>query len=350
MSEKSSNKSHLPIGQNASPIVGPDVRSLEEALSIILQNIPIEIKTPNETTKISEKMPLKERDTNKALKIFNVNVTKSFDLFNSKSSFNFLVCSGAAGIGKTRWRNEFFNSVKKDWSPPPSWEKPEYLYLLLDFVTGSCLCDLDINLTASIILGLRIAYHYFVRRDGRIMSFETFQVRACHFFKHFRINVVLESIQNHLLSGLNKKLIIVLHIDEFQEIFAFENSWKGGLSGKGLFKEMLCALRPLMMESETTYFMSKRFYQGQDHKMLSITLKQQIIPSSLSSLLYNTSGLSQALETVLDECFKRDGCQLLYYCIGAIPVQLNAKLDSEQTSNSRGPEARWDFNSKESWT
>ena len=73
--------------------------SFEEALSIILQNIPAKIETSSKRTEIPEEMPLKERDTNKALMVFNNNITKSFNRFTSKSSFNFLVCSGAAGIG-----------------------------------------------------------------------------------------------------------------------------------------------------------------------------------------------------------------------------------------------------------
>ena len=73
--------------------------SLGEALSIILQDIPYKIKTSYETTKIQDIMPLKDRDTNKALTVFENNVTLSFDRYASKSSFNFLVCSGAAGIG-----------------------------------------------------------------------------------------------------------------------------------------------------------------------------------------------------------------------------------------------------------
>jgi hypothetical protein len=70
--------------------------SLEEALFVILRGIPAKIKR---TTKILEKMTLKERDASKALSVFNKNVTKFEDRFASKSDFNFLVCSGAAGIG-----------------------------------------------------------------------------------------------------------------------------------------------------------------------------------------------------------------------------------------------------------
>ena len=71
--------------------------SLEKALSVILRNIP-KIETSSVRTKIPE-MPLKERDTKEALTVFEDNVTRSFDQFASRSSFNFLVCSGAAGIG-----------------------------------------------------------------------------------------------------------------------------------------------------------------------------------------------------------------------------------------------------------
>ncbi|CAB4442619.1 unnamed protein product [Rhizophagus irregularis] len=177
-------------------------------------------------------MPLKERDTNNALEIFKNNVTYSFDRLISKTNFNFLVCSGAAGIGKTRWGYEFFNCVKKDWSPPPSWGKPEYLYLLLDFVSGVRLSSFDKDVDAATILGLRVAFDYFV------------------------IGSVLNYIQNQEFQ--RNRLIIVLHIDEYQEIFAFEK-WEGGMTKKGLFKEMLYALGPLMAKSENKNFYAQTF-------------------------------------------------------------------------------------------
>ena len=73
--------------------------SLGEALSKILRDTPVKVETLSEKREILEEMPLKERDTKEALAVFENNVHKSFNRFNSKSSFNFLVCGGAAGIG-----------------------------------------------------------------------------------------------------------------------------------------------------------------------------------------------------------------------------------------------------------
>ncbi|CAB4442717.1 unnamed protein product [Rhizophagus irregularis] len=244
----------------ASPIVGPG--SLKEVLSVIL---PAKIETSSERTEIPEcqdlnyynnnRMPLKERDTNNALEIFKNNVTYSFDRLTSKTNFNFLVCSGAAGIGKTRWGYEFFNCVKKDWSPPPSWGKPEYLYLLLDFVSGVRLSSFDKDVDAATILGLRVAFDYFARgtRRERQILFEEFFILVKPYIQFFRIGSVLNYIQNQEFQ--RNRLIIVLHIDEYQEIFAFEK-WEGK---KGLFKEMLYALGPLMAESENKNFYAQTF-------------------------------------------------------------------------------------------
>ncbi|CAB5372087.1 unnamed protein product [Rhizophagus irregularis] len=165
-------------------------RSLEEALSIILQNIPDKIKTS--ITKIPDIMPLKDHDTNTVLKIFNC---------------------------KTCWGKEFFNSVKRHWEPLSEWEKSEYLYIILDFVSSIRFGNIDKNLNASTILVLCIAYDYFACKK---MSFEIFQTLA-------------------------QLLVIILHIDEYQEIFTFENN-------KGLFKEMMLTLGPLMTESNSEYY------------------------------------------------------------------------------------------------
>ncbi|CAI2163645.1 12433_t:CDS:2 [Funneliformis geosporum] len=385
--------------------ISKSVGSLEETLSVILQNIPTEkIKTSNKTIKIPEKMPLKERDINESLMVFNSNVNNSFDPTTSKSNFDFLVCSGAAGIGKTRWGKEFFNSIERDWKPPSkpqdwednlwSWKEPHFLYLFLDFVNGVRLSDLDVNQSASIILGLRIAYDYFARDK---MSFEAFQFQALYFIDRFRINCVLSWIQESLNLRPEQKLIIILHIDEYQEIFTFEDNWKAGLTDKGLFKEILYALGPLMIDSNIKYYVqtflsgtvtrdvTKNFkpteysFKFVQCPLLSTKSIIEIVDyfakqvdkegywmsnTKFLQLLYDTGGLPRALETVLEECYKRESFflklkdknftlfndmfhaiinsltkkykldkfignnhkasyQLLYYCIGAIPVQLD---------------------------
>ncbi|PKK77110.1 hypothetical protein RhiirC2_844624 [Rhizophagus irregularis] len=158
-----------------------------------------------------------------------------------------------AEIGKTCWGKEFFNSVKRHWEPLSEWEKSEYLYIILDFVSSIRFGNIDKNLNASTILVLCIAYDYFACKK---MSFEIFQTLA-------------------------QLLVIILHIDEYQEIFTFENN-------KGLFKEMMLTLGPLMTESNK----DKEGYW--------------MCNTSVLQLLYNTSGLPQALETVINKCFKKE--------------------------------------------
>ncbi|PKY27607.1 hypothetical protein RhiirB3_390420 [Rhizophagus irregularis] len=122
--DESNNKNFIVTNIHIITII-PVAGSLKEVLSVIL---PAKIETSSEIPEGQDlnyynnnRIPLKERDTNNALGIFKNNVTGSFDRLTSKTNFNFFVCSGAAGIGKTRWGYEFFNCVKKDWSPPPSW-------------------------------------------------------------------------------------------------------------------------------------------------------------------------------------------------------------------------------------
>jgi hypothetical protein len=69
--------------------------SLEEVLSMILQDIHTE--NIQETKDLD--MPLKDRDTKEALRIFENNIRLCDKSNVSKSDFKFLACSGAAGIG-----------------------------------------------------------------------------------------------------------------------------------------------------------------------------------------------------------------------------------------------------------
>ncbi|CAB5384651.1 unnamed protein product [Rhizophagus irregularis] len=209
--DESNNKNFIVTNIHIITII-PVAGSLKEVLSVIL---PAKIETSSEIPEGQDlnyynnnRIPLKERDTNNALGIFKNNVTGSFDRLTSKTNFNFFVCSGAAGIGKTRWGYEFFNCVKKDWSPPP-----------------------------------------------------------------------------------------ILHIDEYQEIFAFEK-WEGGMTEKELFKEMLYTLGPLMAESENRNFYVQTFLSGTASQDVTISFK---------ATEYSFIGLPRAPETVLEECFNRDG-------------------------------------------
>ena len=156
--------------------------------------------------------------------------------------------------GKTRRGREFSNAVERDWTSPKEWTKdgePHICYFLLDFVNGVRLDIPDQRLSASIILGLRIAYEYFARKT---MSFKVFRQLARSIPQSsldlFELNWVLNHIRNLLKLKPQQRLIVILHIDEYQEIFDFE--WEIGK--KGLFKELMLELGPLMTSSRGGYY------------------------------------------------------------------------------------------------
>lgn len=307
---------------------------------------------------------------------------------------------------------EFFKSIEQYWKPPLkpdgcndswTWENPYYLYLILDFIKDVHLSSYDADLDASIIIGLRIAFKYFCQNE---MSFGVFKALAKSYLEFFDVELVLESI----LANLNipsQKLIMVLHIDEYQDIFSFKG-WNVK-SDKGLFKEMMNCLGPLMLNSKIRYYV-QTFLSGTVIRRLTLSFKpteysftfvQCPLLSTKSGfeifdffakekdkeghwmnnnqvlqLLYDTSGLPRALEIVLRECFKRErfflelkekkftllddifhavinvltnrykldafiannreaSYKLLYYCIGAIPVEYDTVMEtgSEKTKS-----------------
>ncbi|CAJ0626506.1 16527_t:CDS:2 [Entrophospora sp. SA101] len=242
----------------------------------------------------------------------------SLDSSSSKTDYNFLVCGGAAGIVG---------------NPPIEWSHTHFLYMLLDFVNGVHLTDFDQNLSGSIIIGLCIAYYFFARDK---LSFDTFKYAAQPHINAFNVNLVLDRIRNSLNLQSNQQLFILLHIDEYQEIFDFENNnfWKIP-SSKGLFKELMYVLGPLMTEKRLDYYV-QTFLSGtapQDVTrekeptsysfafvkcpMLTITAilnifdyfankngdRQQhwMASTPFLQLLYDTGGLPRALQYVIEK-------------------------------------------------
>jgi hypothetical protein len=174
--------------------------------------------------------------------------------------------------GKTRWGREFSNTVEHDWTPPKEWTKdgdPHICYFLLDFINGVRLDIPDQSLSASIILGLRIAYEYFARTT---MTFSVFRQLARSIAQSsleiFELHWVLNHIRNLLKLKPQQRLIVILHIDEYQEIFDFK--WE--IVKKGLFKELMHVLGPLMITSRGGHYVQT---------FLSGTAYQEVLRSAL---------------------------------------------------------------------
>jgi hypothetical protein len=116
-----------------------------------------------------------------------------------------------------------FNWLDKEWEPSKG-QKPYILHMLLDFSNGYTLVEYeiqgDMEIASEIILGLRLAYYFFVN-EKYVMSFSMFCTKANEYKHLFKLDNVLAHIYNHEHKRLQpgQHLFIFLQIDEFQYIF-----------------------------------------------------------------------------------------------------------------------------------
>ena len=291
-------------------------------------------------------MLLKERDPSEAFKTITKNIenAQARDANIAKTDFEFLVCGGAPGIGKTRWGMELFRALQENWTPPHLWTgsslKPYFIYLFLDFANSIKLDHFDKNLPSSTILGLRIAFTHFVH-NKYYMTFDVFRRAANPFLTAFGIGDVIEGIRRNLRIDDHQRLFIFLHLDEFQMIFDFEPSWAAELGNErtGLFKIMMrdlgslmsypgrnfvqtflsgTALQYVMASKEPTLYSFK--FVGCPFLSMEAVLdivedfcapyddtQQWALCRPFLQLLEDTGGLPRALQYVFDACFEPNG-------------------------------------------
>src|SRR5207237_6409099 len=84
-------------------------------------------------------------------------------------------------IGKMHWGEELFNYIQNSLVTPEEWtagdSHPHFEYICLDFGNGINLKDQDRNLDPAVLIGLRVAYTYFIH--GKYdLSFGQFRMLA----------------------------------------------------------------------------------------------------------------------------------------------------------------------------
>ncbi|CAG8637471.1 10234_t:CDS:2, partial [Paraglomus occultum] len=293
---------------------------------------------------LSELMPLQERPMENAIGIVVGNVqgylawTGNKNVAKTESTF--LVCSGTAGIGKTRYGQELFGTLQSKLSPAAQ-EKgfdfsPCYYYMLLDFSNGVSLGLEEEKLSPEIILGLRLAYSYFIQ--GKYQEqFPEFRFKALNYFGYFTITNVIIAIRNDLGLQPDQEFFLFLHVDEYQLCLAgTKPPTEDGLS---LFKEMMHRLghfmsgatRPSIIQTflsgtaqqEVTQSAKPTFYSfhflscpvlslGARYNIMGHFAKQFQVPCRkwmpkmpIFHLLSDTGGLPHAVQFLLEEFFGR---------------------------------------------
>ncbi|KAF9967355.1 hypothetical protein BGZ73_000572 [Actinomortierella ambigua] len=147
----------------------------------------------------------------------------------AKSTSSFLVCSGAPGVGKTRFGHELYDALQRRLPKAAKQQglefSPQFYHLFRDFSQDISLQLDDAELKSGIILGLRMAYSHFVGHKYQGSFDEFFRLASPH-KDLFNLNSVIRAIRHDLqLSDNQRQLFIFLHIDEFQRIF--EYGWNG---------------------------------------------------------------------------------------------------------------------------
>ncbi|KAG0211855.1 hypothetical protein BGX28_007310 [Mortierella sp. GBA30] len=188
---------------------------------------------------LSNIMPCQERPMDTAIDIVLRNVGTCLSWQENrrpaKAESSFLVCSGTAGIGKTRYGGELYDTLRRRLSETAKAKgldySPHYHYMLLDFVIDVKLGPIDTRLDADTILGLRLAYtHFFQGKYDE--GFSDFCYRAIDHHELFTISNVIIAIRQDLKQPAHQPFFLFLHIDEFQRIF--DHCWEGAPKGHKL--------------------------------------------------------------------------------------------------------------------
>ncbi|KAG0273467.1 hypothetical protein BGZ96_004838, partial [Linnemannia gamsii] len=188
---------------------------------------------------LSSIMPWQERPMDAAIDrvVENVGTCLSWqnDQQPAKAESSFLVCSGTAGIGKTRYGRELYDALRRRLSEKAKAKgfdySPHYHYMLLDFGIYAKLGPIDTHLDADTVLGLRLAYTHFFQ-DRYDEGFSDFCYRAVNYRGLFTITNVIIAIRKDLKHPAHQPFFLFLHIDEFQRIF--DHRWEGTPKGHKL--------------------------------------------------------------------------------------------------------------------
>ncbi|CAB4391454.1 unnamed protein product [Rhizophagus irregularis] len=244
-----------------------------DAIDIALK----EVKKETGTDRPNDEMPFMDRDTNQAITKIIRNIENRLKGSKAKTDFDMLFSGGAPGIGKTRYGDELFKRLEnnQNWVPP-EWENKLHIRrIYLDLGNGCKLDSYDDDLTPTVIIGLRIAYVFFIEKKI-ILSFTNFRDRVWKYRDIFKIPNVFDCIYAHLISQSNIQLFVFFHIDEFQNIDLWEDDAikNRKMAKKQLFKEMINDLAPFMLAPQSLIYVQT---------FLSGTAPQVVISNKESS-------------------------------------------------------------------
>ncbi|GBB89346.1 hypothetical protein RclHR1_01600018 [Rhizophagus clarus] len=280
-----------------------DVNEIEEIIKEItkdaLKCIPC---FPNEL-----EMPLQQRKFEQAMLKVNESVKNNVNGVMGKTNYWCLV----SGIGKTRFGRDFYYHVNDHLE---EWSNVHFEYLCMDFGNGFKLDEIDYKLSASVIIGLRIAYAFFIEKQQYDIKFREFRLYLdLHLYIDlFDVNTVMSSCRKFLKLPKGKQFFLYLQIDEFRLIDDWDRKDESDPKIE-LFKNMISDLAMYIFPSSQNTISSTfvlPFLSGtapyviikqKDASKISFEFWKLCAP--LLQLLLDTGGLPRAHEQLLRQCF-----------------------------------------------
>ncbi|CAB5359237.1 unnamed protein product [Rhizophagus irregularis] len=197
----------------------------------------------------SNDMPLQQRDFREATVKIKETAVANVRRKRSNSNYWCIVSAGAPGIGKTRFGIELFDYIKQNWEPPEEWGDVHFEYLYMNFGNGFYLSGYDSELKLEVILGLWIAYAFFIEKKYDT-TFQVFRSRALQYGKDiFIFDSVIYYYYESLKFSNNQKLFLYLHIDEFQMI----DKWGAQNKTNQFFGNMIRCITKFTTEEYSTF-------------------------------------------------------------------------------------------------
>jgi len=228
----------LPLGHaraisKAAQSFGKKVEGIKESVETVMQRVLQSVKKIDSTNGVCN-IPLQERSdqlrdvvTHVAGNLHRIVQPKQQISNTGKTDLLIPTFAGGSGIGKTTLAYESAQELFRKWKQiaPKQYQDAKLLYLMIDFSNGGKLLFIEKDLHPSLIMGLRLAYAYFLQGKYKA-NFPEFLQACGTSLESFTIASVMEAIRKGLQLTNQDDLFVVLHIDEVQFIFDYEREYE----------------------------------------------------------------------------------------------------------------------------
>jgi Cdc6-like AAA superfamily ATPase len=159
-----------------------------------------------------EKFIGREKEIELLLINSDMNITKFLNKVVIPQHYTLPLIYGGMGVGKTSLIAYFSSILEKKLESKILINFSKIVNIYINFNIDDS-CELQDTKISSNLLGLRIASHFFFGKSSKII-----ENKYQEYIKFFTLDDILSLINKLYIKPTNKNLIIILHMDEFQQI------------------------------------------------------------------------------------------------------------------------------------